>query len=187
MNTKNNLRFQETDDKIQRCFLSLINQKQISRITVQEICNKVGINRSSFYAHYEDIYSLLNSISRKVGRDLLIQLSKIEYDPTVPISKAHLCVTLEHVKTYSSFYKGWLDDVGAAKTEEIFRTLLENIFRPWLQQHIASISDHRIEYHFAFFKAGLMAIIRQWLYFDCKESPDEIAHIIIKSSREPVK
>lgn len=187
MNTKNNLRFQETDEKIQNCFLTLLTQKQISRITVQEICNIIGINRSSFYAHYEDIYALLNAISKKVGRDLIIELKKLEYDSSIPISKGHLCITLEHIKTYSSFYKGWLSDVGAAKTEEHFRTLLESIFRPWFQQHLGIISDHRIEYHFSFFKAGLMAIIEQWLHYDCEEPSEEIAQIILDSIREPVK
>lgn len=185
MNTKNNQRFQETDDKIQNCFLTLLNQKQISQITVQEICNIVGINRSSFYTHYEDIYALLNSISKKVGRDLIIQLNKIEYDPSVPISKSHLCIILEHMKAHSSFYKGWLNDIGTAKTEELFQALLENTFRPWLQQHIGAISDHRIDYHFAFFKSGLMAVIGQWLLYDCEESPEDIAQIILDSIREP--
>ena len=184
MNVKNNQRFQETDEKIQNCFLNLLNQKPISRITIREICDQVGINRSSFYAHYEDIYALLNGISKEIGRQLIIQLGEIEYDPSFPISKVHLRITLEHIKEHSTFYKGWLGDIGAEKSETHFRTLLENIFKPWLYQHGVT-SDHRIEYHFAFFKAGFMAVVNQWLQYDCEESPEEMAAIILNSIREP--
>ena len=36
-----------------------------------------------------------------------------------------------------------------------------------------------IDYHIEFFRAGLNAIIKKWLYDGCKETPEEINEIII--------
>ena len=63
MNQKNNQRFQDTDRRIREYFLSALSEREITKITVQEICAHVGINRSSFYLHYKDVYDLLDAMS----------------------------------------------------------------------------------------------------------------------------
>ena len=55
MNTKNNIRFQVTDQKIRKVFLEELEKNGIEKVSVSTICQKVGINRSSFYAHFEDV------------------------------------------------------------------------------------------------------------------------------------
>ena len=40
--------------------IELLNQKDIEYITVKEICKKAGVNRTTFYLHYETIDDLLN-------------------------------------------------------------------------------------------------------------------------------
>ena len=40
-------------------FLELIEKKDFTYITVKEICAKAGVNRSTFYLHYETISDLL--------------------------------------------------------------------------------------------------------------------------------
>ena len=67
MNTKNNKRSQNTDEAIIRAAFEamLLGGKQISKITVREICEKAGINRSTFYAHYTDVYDLFERVELK--------------------------------------------------------------------------------------------------------------------------
>ena len=47
-------------------FCELYSQKPIERISVQEIANKAGYNRSSFYQHFCDIYELLDYLENDV-------------------------------------------------------------------------------------------------------------------------
>ena len=70
MNTKSNQRYQETDKKIQQVFLQLLQEKDLSHTTVQDICKGCGINRSTFYAHYTDVYDLLSKMEHSVGMDI---------------------------------------------------------------------------------------------------------------------
>ena len=40
--------------------VEILNKKEYEYITVKEICEKAGVNRSTFYLHYETIDDLLN-------------------------------------------------------------------------------------------------------------------------------
>lgn len=59
-------------------FCILYSQKPIEQISVQEIANKAGYNRSSFYQHFCDIYDLLNILENDVLDSLRKELSKGE-------------------------------------------------------------------------------------------------------------
>ena len=39
-------------------------------------------------------------------------------------------------------------------------------------------NDKYIDYHIEFFRAGLNAVLKKWLYNGCLESPEEISEII---------
>jgi len=51
-----------TEDAIKKTFMELLNKKPISKITVKEIAEKCGINRNSFYYHYNDLPNLIEVI-----------------------------------------------------------------------------------------------------------------------------
>ena len=47
------------EKRIQEALLELLKVKNIQQITVRAICEMADINRSTFYAHYLDVYDLL--------------------------------------------------------------------------------------------------------------------------------
>lgn len=51
-----------TKAAIKATFISLLNKKPLNKITVKEIVEECGINRNSFYYHFDDIPSLLEEI-----------------------------------------------------------------------------------------------------------------------------
>ena len=56
MNTKNNKRKRESRAKIESVFVELLQANELNQITVSDICSLAGLNRSTFYANYVDIY-----------------------------------------------------------------------------------------------------------------------------------
>lgn len=56
--------------RIEETFLLLLRKKPIERISVTELCEKAGINRSTFYAHYIDIYDLMEKVTDSFVRHL---------------------------------------------------------------------------------------------------------------------
>lgn len=47
---------------IREAFFTLLREKGFDRLTVTDICKLADINRGTFYLHYEDKYSLLNTL-----------------------------------------------------------------------------------------------------------------------------
>ena len=56
MNVKNNKRRRESQEKIERAFIELLQTREIKDITVSDIIKMTELNRSTFYANYIDIF-----------------------------------------------------------------------------------------------------------------------------------
>ncbi|WP_054750500.1 TetR/AcrR family transcriptional regulator [Lacticaseibacillus thailandensis] len=55
-----NRNWERTHQRIAQAVFSLWSQKPINKITVNEVCQLVGINRSTFYEHYDSIYTVVD-------------------------------------------------------------------------------------------------------------------------------
>ncbi|MBQ7447472.1 MAG: TetR/AcrR family transcriptional regulator, partial [Eubacterium sp.] len=53
----------------------LIEKKQLAKITVNELCEKAGVNRSTFYRYYTDIYDLWAEIEEDCFIDLISRIN----------------------------------------------------------------------------------------------------------------
>lgn len=51
----------KTEQLIIKTFLKLVENKPLDKITIQDIADECGINRNTFYYHFSDIYSLIES------------------------------------------------------------------------------------------------------------------------------
>lgn len=51
-----------TEKAIRQAFLGLLNERPLNKITVKDITDRCGINRNSFYYHYQDIPTLIQEI-----------------------------------------------------------------------------------------------------------------------------
>ena len=54
-----------TQKAIKASFLKLLNEKPLSHITVKDLVEDCGINRNSFYYHFQDLPALLEEIIRE--------------------------------------------------------------------------------------------------------------------------
>lgn len=69
MNTLD-LRVQKTKKNIYESLIKLLETKTFESIKVSEICDMALINRSTFYAHFEDKYALLDSFIKDLKKKL---------------------------------------------------------------------------------------------------------------------
>ncbi|WP_303030813.1 TetR/AcrR family transcriptional regulator, partial [uncultured Duncaniella sp.] len=51
-----------TRKAIQETFITLLDERPLNKITVKDIVETCGINRNSFYYHYQDLPALLEEI-----------------------------------------------------------------------------------------------------------------------------
>jgi len=52
----------KTKHTIGRAFLNIAAEVPFNKVSVREICKRVGITRTGFYYHYDNVYAVLNDI-----------------------------------------------------------------------------------------------------------------------------
>ena len=73
------IRIEKTRNSIINAFLELRSKKAIEKITIKELCEKAMINKSTFYAHFPDIYALSEYLEAQVTNDILKEIEHPEY------------------------------------------------------------------------------------------------------------
>ncbi len=66
-----------TSKAIKTSFLKLLNEKPMSKISVRDIVEDCGINRNSFYYHFQDILTLLEEIITDKINEIIAQYPEI--------------------------------------------------------------------------------------------------------------
>lgn len=168
MNISNNKRKQTTMEKIDKAFVTLLQKKEINEINVTDLVNLAGINRSTFYIHYIDIYDLADKIKEKMWNDIL---SLYQEESIGKYHSYNFLKLFEHIKNNQIYYKT-LFKLNFDFSEYLDTYKSDNIALKYFT------SMKNINYHVVFFKAGLNAIIREWIFNGCKESPEEINDIL---------
>ena len=166
MNTPNNKRKKESMERIEKVFIEMLQTKKLSEISVSDICKLAGLNRTTFYANYTDIYGLTDAIRDKLENEVS---DLYREEVTQGFNSNDYLKLFQHIKDNQIFYKTYFK-LGYDNNYKIFR-YDTNLAREHFQNRF-------IEYHMEFFKAGITQIIKLWLKSGCKESPEDMAEII---------
>lgn len=166
MNTPNNKRKKESIERIERVFIQLLQDHELAEIRVSDICKLAGLNRTTFYANYTDIYGLADSIRDRLEQNLS-DLYRSEI--TQGFNSNDYLKLFCHIKENQVFYKTYFK-LGYDDSYKIF-TYDSNLARQHFQNRF-------IEYHMEFFKGGITKIIKLWLQNGCKESPEDMYEVI---------
>lgn len=170
MNTKNNKRKKDSQEKIVKAFIELLQTREIKDITVSEIIKNTGLNRSTFYANYIDIFDLAD----KTRTVLENEFSNIFADYDYMNGQTGVVKMFTHIKENQLFYKTYFKLCYDEKH-------LISIYNP--ERAEKEQINGNIKYHIEFFRNGLNAIIKLWLAGGCKESPEEMAEVLKQEYR----
>lgn len=76
MKDKTDLRVIKTRNVLYKALIDLMKEKLFEEIKVSDICNKALVNRSTFYAHYQDKYELLQDFLNFLQKEFVKELEK---------------------------------------------------------------------------------------------------------------
>ena len=173
MNIKNNLRYKTSNDKIENAFLFLLQKYKYDDITISQICKQAEINRSTFYCHYTDINDLIIKIEKKFAKETAGIFNfgeRRSHDAMIEM--------FTFVKNNKYFYKAFLNIpyTTFAETDTKIKCL-EHVGK---SSNIKSSIDMGLFYRGSFFGAGIKEMCRIWLERDCKETPEQMASLLLE-------
>lgn len=178
-----------TAEKMDVAFLSLLEKKDFSYITVKEICEKAGVNRSTFYLHYETVNDLLSESVNHMNRQFLKYMSKdtdafITKLRTCPMEELYL-LTPEYLTPYLGYirdnkrlFRTAMEKATLLGMEDTYRLMFNHVFTP-IMDRFGIPCDER-SYRMTFYIHGLMAIINEWLRHDCNDTVENIISVMQK-------
>lgn len=74
---KTNQRIMLTKKLLKDGLLRLLENKSIEKVNVTELCREAGINRATFYAHYETPHDVLNEIESDISADVIHSFEQV--------------------------------------------------------------------------------------------------------------
>lgn len=166
---------------IKKSFVQLLKEKNISKITIKELCELADVNRATFYAHYTDQYDLLEQIEQELmsGINQYIISDLFHESTKTPVSM--LVKILDFIKDNAELFHLFLNVNNDFQFEQQLIALIsEQHFFPFFEQNKTSIEDS--EYIFLFLANGCVGVIQRWLKDGTKKSSQEVAELIIQLS-----
>ena len=184
---KSESKYFATAARMDEAFLKLLGKKDFAYITVKEICEAAGVNRSTFYLHYETMADLLSeSVShmneqflaymKKNSEAFVAKLRDCPLDELYLITPEYLTPYLSYVKENQRLYRTVLENAATLRLEDSYAGLFRHVITPILDRY--GVPEQDRPYLMAFYLHGLMAIISEWLRNNCAASIEHIVNMI---------
>ncbi len=168
-------------------FLALLEKKDFAYITVKEICAAAGVNRSTFYLHYETVGDLLHESVAYMLRQFLDYMA---HDTETFVAKLHTCplqelylLTPEYLTPYLNYirehrrlFRTATENAAVLGLDRAYDQMCRHVLTPILERY--GVPQEERAYRMAFSVQGLMAIITEWLRRDCADSVERIISIL---------
>lgn len=178
-----------TAAKMDLALISLLKKKPFEYITVSEICQTAGVNRSTFYLHYETVGDLLEETARYLFDGFLayfdqskeavsLNFSDWELGDLNFICDKYLTPYLTYIQENKEVFATALSNGKSFGFENVYKRMFENIFDPILERFNYPNEDRK--YVMMYYLNGITAIITQWLKDDCRKGISDMSGIIQK-------
>lgn len=178
---KSEVKFQNTARKMNSALIELLEEKEFSQITVLEVCKRAGVNRSTFYAHYNNTYDLLEEVHISFNKELSKHFTAedsifVENDMLISIKKT--VSYLEFIKEHRFFFKTYMNNLNNFKRDEFYSSIKDKVLVPMLKKK--NITDKAaVNYITQFFLQGIAAIIKEWIYNDCTDDTEYVSETML--------
>lgn len=191
---KSESKYFSTAVKMDEAFLSLLEKKDFAYITVKEICEAAGVNRSTFYLHYETMSDLLSESVEHMNAQFLSHMDMnaanfIEkmHSRTIEefylITPEYLIPYLGYIKENKRLFRTVMENAAVLGMEKSYERMYCHVLNPIMDYY--KVPDKDKNYLLAFYIQGIMAIISEWLRNDCSDSVDYVVNIIRKCVKRP--
>lgn len=171
----------DTDSILADALLDLLKEKPFKKVTVEDIVNKCGASRSTFYRHFKDKYDLMDWIYLRKADNFK------GYQGTGG-SKYLLLQGASYLKELQDYFTNIIQFHGQNSfTEFMFAYVFNYTKERILEKSGANSLTDDVLFSLKMYTAGQVYITSDWLNSGLKESPEKIAQITYDNMPETLK
>ncbi|MRD37493.1 TetR family transcriptional regulator [Bacillus thuringiensis] len=166
-----------TQNIIKDAFMDLLKEKTFSSITINHICEKAMLHRSTFYRHYEDKYELFSDVSNSIAINLFEQTKEgLDLEHTL----------FEEIIEYIDVNRALFFNITSKNNslelyEKLIRFGAENLYENSMEYNDPlSKKIQNSDYPMVlcdFYCSGFFEIIKKWLSNEYSYTKEELIQI----------
>jgi AcrR family transcriptional regulator len=179
---KPDARIRRTHERLGAALVSLIQEKPIDNVTVQQVLDRASVGRSTFYLHFRDMNDLLLSQLEEFLETMSTSLSirKEESHRVLPVAEMFAHIGSKNNKIYRA-----LADSGRLND---FFDLAQGYFSRGIEQRlreskrVPKVPPRELAARASALAGSVLSLLRWWLDRGAKEPPrymDELFHRIV--------
>ena len=185
---KNESKYFNTAIKMDEALIALLEKKDFEYITIKEICDTAGVNRSTFYLHYENTSDLLKETTRYMidkhlayysaeTKSISLRYENCKKGELIFVTEKYLTPYLTFIKENQKLFKIAIQQFNAMNFGEVYENMFFHIFNPILVQF--NVVERERSYVMKFYLTGIFAIVMEWLDKNCSDDMNTVIKIII--------
>lgn len=161
-------RIRKTEQALRDAFVRLICRKELTQITIKELCAEADINKSTFYLHYRDIYDLASQMKQQLLDDaynIIAEYDILDFAASSPeiwyrmleLFQENNCLYISYLNSFS------LSSLNPTLEESIIPRLMEKARRD--HPEISDGGMKKIHMSITFIISGFLGLMQN-LDFD---------------------
>jgi len=157
-------RIRKTEQAIQAALTKLLSNKDITEITIKELCEKADINKSTFYLHYRDIYDCADGLMNNVVNKTIDVMNPYDFTELVnhlpEIMEKIMLIFSENKDLYIPFLNSPKHSLALYKIKQ--RTI-ERLIEKTIDKNISPIIAKSV---ISFIVCGIMGVLEQNKFYE---------------------
>ncbi|MEV0236004.1 TetR/AcrR family transcriptional regulator [Nonomuraea sp. NPDC050786] len=177
----NDPRVRRTQAALRRTLIELVQERDLSRVSVADVAERAGVSRSTFYDHYRDVHELAEAACTAMIDDLIDAIP----DPgTQEESTDTLLTFFAHLDEHAGLYRSVLGAQGSARViDHVRRRATVAAYVGARRAATGGDGPSPADYAggvphdvpAAFTAGALIGVATDWLQHGCPCSPAEMA------------
>lgn len=160
-------RVARTLQSLSGAMMGLLQEKSLARITVQDIADRAGINRATFYSHYEDKYAFFMAMIR----DMFAQQLERHLSADAPFSRDNLRSLILAVCELQGGVNG-----HCSPADQQFLPIFEMEMQGQIQERLQAWLPDAAELQARVMSWGIFGAVNDWARASQDQSADEFAN-----------
>ena len=184
---KNESKYFNTAIRMDEALITLLEKKDFEYITIKEICEVAGVNRSTFYLHYDNISDLLKETTRYIiekhlayyeidKQRISLQFETCKREELLFITDKYLTPYLTFIKDNQRLFKVSIKQFNSLNMDAVYGRMFKHIFNPILERF--HVPEKERAYVMKFYLTGVFAIVMEWLDKNCSDDMATVTRVI---------
>lgn len=175
--------FYYTERMLYNAFLMLLKSKDITKISVTDVCKAAGANRGTFYLHFMDINDLIDKLNssflQQVQNDYAEGIDCLFLGDVEKYQKSTLH-TLQVIASWPEFSTTMVGSNSRGVFSDQCIQFAQDIFRKKLDEYNITENRESYIYEFIYYLNGCWGVIKYWCENGLSEKPEIILSYLEK-------